>query len=64
MNVSLYLVGSPPGSGAELHSHPCEEVFVEQEGVAANKVRSAVLTSEALKGPKRAEKRKPKAGAC
>ena len=37
VNVSFYLVGSPPGSGAERHSHPCEEVFVVQEGVAAEK---------------------------
>jgi hypothetical protein len=26
--------------------------------------KGGVLTSEALKGPKRADKRKPKAGAC
>lgn len=32
-NVSFFLVDSPPGSGAGLHKHPYEEVFVVQEGV-------------------------------
>lgn len=33
-NVSLFLVDAPPGSGAGLHKHPYEEVFIVQEGVA------------------------------
>jgi mannose-6-phosphate isomerase-like protein (cupin superfamily) len=33
-NLSFFLVESPPGSGAGLHEHPYEEVFVVQEGVA------------------------------
>ena len=34
VNVSFFLVDSAPGSGAELHTHPYEEVFVVQEGKA------------------------------
>jgi mannose-6-phosphate isomerase-like protein (cupin superfamily) len=34
INVSFFLVDGPPGSGAELHKHPYEEVFVVQEGDA------------------------------
>ena len=34
VNVSFFLLDSPPGSGAELHTHPYEEVFVVQEGEA------------------------------
>jgi mannose-6-phosphate isomerase-like protein (cupin superfamily) len=33
-NVSFFLVDGPPGSGAGLHKHPYEEVFVVQEGEA------------------------------
>ena len=32
VNVSFFLVESPPGRGAGLHKHPYEEVFVMQEG--------------------------------
>jgi mannose-6-phosphate isomerase-like protein (cupin superfamily) len=32
VNVSFFLVDSPPGGGAGLHKHPYEEVFVVQEG--------------------------------
>lgn len=34
VNISFFLVDSPPGSGAGLHTHPYEEVFVVQEGKA------------------------------
>lgn len=34
VNVSFFLVDSPPGSGAGLHKHPYEEIFVVQEGTA------------------------------
>ena len=41
VNVSFYLVDSPPGSGAGLHTHPYEEVFVVQEGEATFTVGDA-----------------------
>ena len=34
VNVSFFLVESPPGGGAVLHHHPYEEVFVTLEGEA------------------------------
>jgi mannose-6-phosphate isomerase-like protein (cupin superfamily) len=34
VNVSFFLVDSPPGGGAGLHTHPYEEIFVVQEGEA------------------------------
>ena len=34
VNVSFFLVDNPPGSGAGLHKHPYEEIFVVQEGDA------------------------------
>ena len=34
VGVSFFLVDSPPGGGAALHTHPYEEVFVTLEGEA------------------------------
>jgi mannose-6-phosphate isomerase-like protein (cupin superfamily) len=34
VGVSFFLVDSPPGGGAVLHTHPYEEVFVTLEGEA------------------------------
>jgi mannose-6-phosphate isomerase-like protein (cupin superfamily) len=34
VGVSFFLVDSPPGGGAVLHTHPYEEVFVTLEGNA------------------------------
>ncbi len=34
VDVSFFLVDSPPGGGAVLHTHPYEEVFVTLEGNA------------------------------
>jgi mannose-6-phosphate isomerase-like protein (cupin superfamily) len=34
VDVSFFLVESPPGGGAVLHTHPYEEVFVTLEGNA------------------------------
>jgi quercetin dioxygenase-like cupin family protein len=34
VDVSCFLVDCPPGSGAVLHTHPYEEVFVTLEGEA------------------------------
>src|SRR5215212_8287596 len=42
-NVSFFLVDSPPGSGAGLHKHPYEEVFVVQEGDATFTVGDATI---------------------
>ncbi len=43
VNVSFFLVDSPPGSGAGLHKHPYEEVFVVQEGNATFTVGDATI---------------------
>jgi mannose-6-phosphate isomerase-like protein (cupin superfamily) len=34
VDVSFFLVDTPPGGGPVLHTHPYEEVFVVQEGEA------------------------------
>ena len=34
VDVSFFLVDSPPGGGAVLHHHPYEEIFVTLEGEA------------------------------
>ena len=34
VDVSFFLVDTPPGGGAVLHTHPYEEVFVTLEGEA------------------------------
>jgi mannose-6-phosphate isomerase-like protein (cupin superfamily) len=34
VDVSFFLVDSPPGGGAVLHYHPYEEIFVTLEGEA------------------------------
>jgi len=34
VNVSFFLVDSPPGGGPVLHTHPYEEIFVTLEGKA------------------------------
>jgi mannose-6-phosphate isomerase-like protein (cupin superfamily) len=43
VNVSFFLVDSPPGGGAGLHEHPYEEVFVVQEGTATFTVGDATI---------------------
>jgi mannose-6-phosphate isomerase-like protein (cupin superfamily) len=43
VNVSFFLVDSPPGSGAGLHTHPYAEVFVVQEGEATFTVGDAKI---------------------
>ena len=42
-NVSFYLMDSPPGSGAGLHKHLYEEIFVVQEGDATFTVGDATI---------------------
>ncbi len=34
VDVSFFLVDTPPGGGPVLHTHPYEEIFVVQEGEA------------------------------
>jgi mannose-6-phosphate isomerase-like protein (cupin superfamily) len=34
VDVSFFLVDTPPGTGPVLHTHPYEEIFVVQEGTA------------------------------
>jgi mannose-6-phosphate isomerase-like protein (cupin superfamily) len=43
VNVSFFLIDSPPGSGAALHKHPYEEIFVVQEGEATFTVGDAMI---------------------
>ena len=41
VDVSFFLVDSPPGGGAVLHTHPYEEVFGTLEGRATLTVGAA-----------------------
>ena len=43
VEVSFFLVDSPPGGGAVLHTHPYEEVFVTLEGQATFTVGDATI---------------------
>ena len=43
VDVSFFLVESPPGSGAVLHTHPYEEIFVTLEGEATFTVGDATI---------------------
>jgi mannose-6-phosphate isomerase-like protein (cupin superfamily) len=43
VGVSFFLVDSPPGGGAVLHTHPYEEVFVTLEGEATFTVGDATI---------------------
>ncbi len=43
VDVSFFLVESPPGGGAVLHTHPYEEVFVTLEGEATFTVGDATV---------------------
>ncbi len=43
VGVSFFLVESPPGGGAVLHTHPYEEVFVTLEGQATFTVGEAAI---------------------
>jgi mannose-6-phosphate isomerase-like protein (cupin superfamily) len=43
VNVSFFLVDTPPGTGPVLHTHPYEEVFVVQEGEATYTVGDAEI---------------------
>ena len=43
VDVSFFLVDSPPGGGAVLHTHPYQEVFVTLEGEATFTVGDATI---------------------
>jgi len=43
VGVSFFLVDSPPGGGAVLHTHPYEEIFVTLEGEATFTVGDATI---------------------
>jgi quercetin dioxygenase-like cupin family protein len=43
VNVSFFLVDSPPGGGPVLHTHPYEEIFVTLEGEATVTVGDATI---------------------
>jgi mannose-6-phosphate isomerase-like protein (cupin superfamily) len=43
VDVSFFLVDSPPGGGAVLHTHPYEEVFVTLESRATFTVGDATI---------------------
>jgi quercetin dioxygenase-like cupin family protein len=43
VDVSFFLVDSPPGGGAVLHTHPYEEIFVTLEGEATFTVGDATI---------------------
>ena len=47
VDVSFFLVDSPPGGGAALHKHPYEEVFVTLEGEATFTVGDATIEASA-----------------
>ena len=43
VGVSFFLVESPPGRGAALHTHPYEEIFLTLEGEATFTVGDATI---------------------
>jgi quercetin dioxygenase-like cupin family protein len=47
VNVSFFLVDSPPGGGPVLHSHPYEEIFITLEGEATFTVGDATIEANA-----------------
>lgn len=47
VGVSFFLVESPPGGGAVLHTHPYEEVFLTLEGEATFTVGDATIEAGA-----------------
>ena len=47
VNVSFFLVESPPGGGAVLHFHPYEEIFITLEGEATFTIGDATIEAGA-----------------
>src|SRR5215472_5664421 len=46
-NVSFLLVDMQPGEGVRLHTHPYQEIFIIQEGVATYRVGTTTLEAQA-----------------
>lgn len=46
-NVSFFWVDLPPGARVRMHRHPCEEVFVVQEGRVSFTIGAKILEAEA-----------------
>jgi mannose-6-phosphate isomerase-like protein (cupin superfamily) len=46
-NLSFYWVDLPPGGGPRLHRHPCEEIFIIQEGRGTFTVGATILEATA-----------------
>lgn len=46
-NVSFIIVAAQPGDGVKLHSHPYQEIFVVQEGLALYTVGDATFEAKA-----------------
>jgi mannose-6-phosphate isomerase-like protein (cupin superfamily) len=47
INLSFYWVDLPPGGGVRLHRHPCEEIFIIQEGEGTFTIGSRTLEARA-----------------
>ena len=47
VDVSFFLVDSPPGTGPVLHTHPYEEIFVMLEGIATYTVGEDTIEASA-----------------
>ncbi len=47
VDVSFFLVDTPPGGGPVLHTHPYEEIFVMLEGEATYTVGEATIEASA-----------------
>ena len=47
VDVSFFLVDSPPGGGSRLHKHPYEEIFVTLEGEATFTVGDDTIEASA-----------------
>jgi mannose-6-phosphate isomerase-like protein (cupin superfamily) len=45
--VSFILVDRQPGEGVQLHTHPYQEIFIVQEGVATYRVGTTTLQARA-----------------
>jgi mannose-6-phosphate isomerase-like protein (cupin superfamily) len=43
ISLSFFWVELPPGGGARLHRHPCEEIFLVQEGQARFTIGASTL---------------------
>lgn len=47
VNLSFFLVDNEPGAGVRLHRHPCEEIFIIQEGCVRYTLGAEVIDAAA-----------------